>query len=177
MPRSYVKISDTVVFGIPRSASSSHTVSHWSVMIVACPCQHSQVFCLLQAFHTWTTFNRFSTMFEAFVQYFHLSFLIVSSHCIKWKPTWIIWIVSMEECSNLTQNLMQIICIYMLSHFECNGHTVHMLTHQHLRPPLTSTVKSSLFMHVHSSPLSLHWCHANHSPYINNSWTFSGQIS
>ena len=34
-------------------------------------------------------------------------------------------------------------------------------------PPLTSTVKSSLFTHVHSSPLSLaarlHWCHANHS--------------
>ena len=49
MPRSCIKISDTVVFGIPRSASSSHTVSHWSVMIVACPCQHSQVFCLLWA--------------------------------------------------------------------------------------------------------------------------------
>ena len=40
--------------------------------------------------------------------------------------------------------------LYLLSHFECNGHTVHMLTQQHLPPPLTSTVRSSLFTHVHS---------------------------
>ena len=41
-----------------------------------------------------------------------------------------------------------------------------------LLPPLTSTVKSSLFMHAHSSPLSsaarLHPCHINHSHYINS---------
>ena len=53
---------------------------------------------------------------------------------------------------------------YSLSHFECDGHTVHMLTQQHLPPPLTSTVKSSLFTHAHSSPLSLaarlHRCRA-----------------
>ena len=63
--------------------------------------------------------------------------------------------------------------------FECDGHTVHMLTQQHLPAPLTHTVKSSLFTHVHSSPLSLaarlHWCHANISHYINNGWTSSGQ--
>ena len=45
--------------------------------------------------------------------------------------------------------------LYLLSHFECDSHTVHMLTQQRLQPPLTSTVKSSLFMHAHSSPLSL----------------------
>ena len=65
--------------------------------------------------------------------------------------------------------------LYLLSHFECNGHTVHMLTQQNLPPPLTSTVKSSLFTHAHSSPLSLvarsHQCCANHSHYINNGWT------
>ena len=44
--------------------------------------------------------------------------------------------------------------LYSISYFECNGHTVHMLTQHHLPPPLTSTVKSS-FTHVHSSPLSL----------------------
>ena len=48
-------------------------------------------------------------------------------------------------------------------------------------PPLTSTVKSSLFTHAHSSPLSLaarlHQCHLNCSRYINNGWTFSGQTS
>ena len=69
--------------------------------------------------------------------------------------------------------------LYWLTHFECDGHTVHMLTQRFLPPPLTSTVKSSLFTHAHSSPLSLaarlHQCHANHSHYINNGWTFSRQ--
>ena len=71
--------------------------------------------------------------------------------------------------------------LYSLSHLECDGHTVHMLTQQHLPSPLTSTVKSSLFTHAHSSPLflatRLHWFHANHSHYIKNSWPFSGQAS
>ena len=68
-----------------------------------------------------------------------------------------------------------------LSHFECEGHTVYMLTQWHLLPTLTSTVKSSLFTHAHSSPFSLaarsHWFRTNHSHYINNGWTFSGQTS
>ena len=87
---------------------------------------------------------------------------------------WVIQIVSVEECSNLTQNLMQ---IHRSSYsVVCNGHTVHMLTQQCLQPPLTSTVKSSLFTHAHASPLSLaarlHRCHANCSHYINIGWTF-----
>ena len=65
------------------------------------------------------------------------------------------------------------------SHLDYDNHTVHMLTQWHLPPPLTSTVKSSLFMHAHSSPLSLaarlHWCYINHSHYINNALTFSRQ--
>ena len=69
--------------------------------------------------------------------------------------------------------------LFLLSHFECDDHTVHMLTQQHLSPPLTSTVMSSLFTHVHSSPLSLaarlHQCHTNCSCDINSGWTFSGQ--
>ena len=48
---------------------------------------------------------------------------------------------------------MQIHCL--LSHFECDGYTVHMLTQWHVPPPLTSTVKLSLFTHAHSSPLFL----------------------
>ena len=72
--------------------------------------------------------------------------------------------------------------LYSLSYFECDGHTVHMLAQLHLLPtPLTSTAKSSLFTHAHSSPLSLaarlHRCHVNHSHYINNGWTFSRQTS
>ena len=69
--------------------------------------------------------------------------------------------------------------LYSLSHFECNGHTVHMLTQQYLPPPVTGTVKSSLFVYAHSSPLSLaarlHPCRVNGSLYINNGWTFSRQ--
>ena len=56
--------------------------------------------------------------------------------------------------------------LYSLSHFECDSHTVHMLSQWHLLPPLTSTAKVSLFTYVHSSPLSLaaklHLCGTNH---------------
>ena len=71
--------------------------------------------------------------------------------------------------------------IYLLSHFGYDGHTVHMLTQQHLLPPVTRTVKSSLFTHGHSSPLvldaSLHQCPQTIFCYINSGWTFSGQTS
>ena len=90
---------------------------------------------------------------------------------------WVIWIVSVEECSSLTQKFDAETLLYSLSHFEWDSHTVHMLTQWHLLPPLTNTVKSSLFTHANSSPLSLaaslHRCRANHSFYINNGWTFS----
>ena len=68
-----------------------------------------------------------------------------------------------------------------LSHFECDNNTVHMPTQWRLLPPLTSTVKSSLFTHAQSSPLSLaarlHQCDANYFCYNNNGWTFSSQTS
>ena len=91
---------------------------------------------------------------------------------------WIIWIVSVEKCSSLMQ-IDTGSLLYSLSHFKCNSHTGHTLTQWHLPPPLTSTMTSSLFTHVHSSPLPLaarlHQCHTNCSHYINNGWTFSGQ--
>ena len=70
--------------------------------------------------------------------------------------------------------------LYLLSHFECNGYPVqHMLTQWCLPPSLTSTVKWSLFRHVHSGPPSLAArllrCCANRSCYINNGCTFSRQ--
>ena len=71
--------------------------------------------------------------------------------------------------------------LYSLSHFECDTHRVHMLTQWCLPPLLTSTMKFSLFTYVHSSLLSLaaraYQCHINHSCYIYNGWTFSGQAS
>ena len=74
-----------------------------------------------------------------------------------------------------------VLLLYTLIHFECDGHTVHRLTSWHLLPPLTSALKSSLFTHAHSSPLSLairlHRCWVNHSHHINNGWTFPRQTS
>ena len=72
-----------------------------------------------------------------------------------------------REMLKLNAKVDAYLLLYSLSHSECDGHTVHMLTQRHLPTPLTSTVKSSLFTHAHSSPLSLavrlHPCHANHS--------------
>ena len=69
--------------------------------------------------------------------------------------------------------------LYFLSHFECSGHTVHMLTQGHPPHPLISTVMSSSSTQAHSSPLPLaarlHRCYTNHSCYINNDLTFSRQ--
>ena len=97
-----------------------------------------------------------------------------------WLPLvaafWIIWIVSMEECSNLLQNLIQICCSTcsvilnaIVTQYTCSLNGIY-------HPPLTSAVKSSLLMHAHSSPLSLavrlHWCGANHSHYTSNGGLF-----
>ena len=68
---------------------------------------------------------------------------------------WIIWIVSMEEYSSLTQNLMQIYCSTHLVILNVKATPYTCLLNSIYHPPLTSTVKSSLFMHAHSSPLSL----------------------
>ena len=90
---------------------------------------------------------------------------------------WIIQIVSVEEYSSLIQILMQM-CCSTCSAIWMHSHTVHLLTQRCLLLPVTSTVKSSLFTHAHSSPLSLATrlpqCHKNCS-HINNDWTFSGQ--
>ena len=59
MPRSYIRISDPVVFGIPRSAASSCTVSHWYLLITApLHIQNSQVFFLLYAFQNMDHFQQ-----------------------------------------------------------------------------------------------------------------------
>ena len=81
-----------------------------------------------------------------------------------------------EEMFKLNAKFDADLLLYLLDHYECDGHTVHMLTHGCLLPPLTSTVKSSLFTHAHSSPLSLtarlHQCCTDHSHYVNNGWIF-----
>ena len=99
---------------------------------------------------TWITFNRFSTIFEAFVPHFYLCCI----HCIIPKASWIVQSFCRGRTKLYTKSDANSL-LYLLSHFECHSHTVHMLTQWHLPCPLTSTVRSSLFTHVHSSPLSL----------------------
>ena len=122
----------------------------------------------------WISFNRFLTIFEVFVPHFYLHCI----HCIIPKSL-------LNHLNSFCGGTFKLKAkfdadslLYLLSHFECDSHTAHMLTEWRLPPPLTSTVKSSLFTHVHSSPLSLaarlHQCRTNHSCYINNGWTFSG---
>ena len=150
MPRSCVKISDTVVFGIPRSASSSYIVSHWPLLIVACT--HSTfsgvpfVAGLLEHDHFQQILDKLWSICAT------LLFVLYSLHH-PWKPFGIIQIVSMEECSSLTQNLMQIHSAFTQSFWMGQPHSTHGHS-THLLPPLTSTVKWWLFTHVHSSPLS-----------------------
>ena len=60
-----------------------------------------------------------------------------------------------REMFKLKANFDADLLLYLLSHFECDGHTAQMLTQWHLPLPLTRTVGSSLFMCVVSSPFSL----------------------
>ena len=107
MPRSCIKISDTVVFWILRSASSSHNVSHQSLLIAA---------------HTRSTFSGVllvaglpeheSLSRDSWPSLKHLCHTFISAALLasSLKAFWIIRIVSVEECSSLMQNLIQIRC-------------------------------------------------------------------
>ena len=97
--------------------------------------------------------------------------------CLQWQPSKSSGYSFHGGMFKLNATIDTDLLLYSLSNFECNGHTVHMLTQWHQLPPLTSTVKLSLFMHVHSSPLflaaRLHGHHGNHSCSINNGCIFS----
>ena len=104
MPRSCIKISDSVVFGIPRSASCSRAVSCQSLLIAS---------------HTHSTFSgvllitgllecELSKDFQPSLKHLCHTFICAMLIVLSLKSFWIIRIVSAEEWSSLTQNLMQI---------------------------------------------------------------------
>ena len=108
MPRPCIKISDTAVFGTPRWASSSCTLSHRSLLIAACTRSTSSGVLLVAGLPECGSFSTDSQpSLKCLWQYFICTSLIVLST----KAFWIIQIVSVEECSSLTQNLMQNRCI------------------------------------------------------------------
>ena len=145
MPWSWIKILDTAVFGIPRSAASSHTVSHDICWLQPIHIQLLRCSAHCRPSRTWIIFNYSWPSLKDLCHIFICAALIASSP----KALWIIWIVSAGECSSLCKIWRRFIALLALIHFECDGHTVHMLTQSRLLP-LTSTVKSSLFTHVHS---------------------------
>ena len=194
MPRSCIKISDSVVFGIPRSASCSRAVSCQSLLIASrTHSTFSGVLLLADLPEHGSLWKDSSPSWKHLCHTFGLQagaqctephqpglvphFYLHCTHCIVPE-------ILLNHPSSfyggmfkLNTNFDADSFLYLLSHFECDRHTVHMLTQWHLPPPLTSTVKSSLFMHAHSSPLSLtarsHRCHRNCSCYSNSVWTFS----
>ena len=103
--RSCVQSSDTVVCGIPRSASNSHTGSLWYLLIAP---------------HTHSTFSgvllvadipelaSFSTGSRPSLKHLCHIFICTALLASSLKAFRIIQIVSVEKYSNLTQNLMQI---------------------------------------------------------------------
>ena len=141
------------------------------------PVQHSQVFCLLQAFQNVDHFQQIIDHLWSVC--FTFVFVLHSLH----RPQSLLNHLNSFHGGmfKLNAKFDADLLLYLLSHFECNSHTVHMLTQWCLLPPVTSAMKSSLFTHAQSSPLSLaaslHQCLANCSCYINNGWTFSGQKS
>ena len=90
---------------------------------------------------------------------------------------WIIWIVSVEKCSSLTQNLMQICCTHSVifnvtaTQYTCSLNSVY----HHHRLALWSCHCSHMCMPVHSLAARSHGCCSHRSHYITNGWTFSRQ--
>ena len=132
MPRSCVKFSDMVGFGIPRSASNSHTVSCLSFLIAACTCSTFSGVLLVGGLP-----ERGSLSTDSWPSFKHLCHASICAALIasSLKAFWTTWIVSAEECSKLNAKFDADSLFYSLSHFECDGHTVHMLTQQCLLPP------------------------------------------
>ena len=151
MPRSCVKISDIVVFGIPRSASSSLIVILRSLLLQLCIFNILRCSACCRPSRMWITFNRVSTIFEAFVPHFYLH----CTHCIVPKSL-------LNQPNRFLGGMFKLNAkfdvdslLYLLSYLECHVHTVHMLTQWHLLSPPTGTVKSTLLRHLYSNPLSL----------------------
>ena len=96
---------------------------------------------------------------------------------------WIIWIVSVEEYSNLMQNLMQIWRFVALPAQSFWMQWPHSAC-AHAIASTAPTNKYSEVIIVHTCAFQstllasrLHWCCTNCSHCINNGWAFSGQTS
>ena len=107
MLRSCIKVLDTVVFGIPESASTSHTLSCRSLLIAACTCSTFSGGLLVAGLPEC---GPLSTDSQPSLKHLCHTFIHAALVASSPKAFWIIWIVSMEKRSSLMQNMMQIHC-------------------------------------------------------------------
>ena len=147
MPRSCIKILDIVVFGISKSASSSYTTSCWALLIAAHTCSTFSGVLLVAGLPDRGSLSTDSwpSLKHLCHSYLHCTPCIIPESLLSHPNSFF------RGMFRLNTKFDADSLLYSLSHLECNGHTVHMLTQWCLLPPLTSTVKSSLFIHVHSS--------------------------
>ena len=176
MPRSCIKILDTVVSGIPRSPSSSLTVTCLSLL----PIRTHSIFSgdlLFQAFQSLDHFQQIlNHLWSIFAT---LLFVLHSLH-----HPWNLLNYLNSFCRvmvKLNAKFDADLLLCLLSHFECYNHTIHVLTQWHLLPngqvQCTSHC-SHMCIPVHRPWLSGHVNIAqNILHYINNGWTFSRQSS
>ena len=116
-PRSCIKTLDTVVFGIPRSDASSHTISHQHLLIADC---------------THPTFS--GVLLGAGLKVFVPNCYLHCTHCIVPK--------SLQNHLNsfhggmfkLNSKFDVDLLLCSLSHFECDSHTVHIHAHSMVSP-------------------------------------------
>ena len=146
MPRSCIKISDTVLIllGIPPSASSSCTVSHWSLLIAACTHSTFSGVLLVAGLPECGSLSTDSqTSSKHSCHTFICTALIASSP----KAFWIIWIVPCsDECgSSLPQKSMQNHCSTQAFWMQW-PHS----THAHSMVSATSTDEYSKVVIVHT---------------------------
>ena len=90
-----------------RSASGSHTVSHQSLLIAARTCSTFSAVLLVVDL---PEHESLSTDSQPSLKHLCHSFICAALIASALKAFWIIWIVSMEECLSLMQNLIQICC-------------------------------------------------------------------
>ena len=144
MPRSSIKISVIIGFGIPRSASSSHTVSCWSLLIAA---RTRSTFSGVLLVGSLAECGSLLTDSELSLKCLCRTFICTTLIALSLKAFWIIWTVSMEKCSSLTQNLMQICCSTLS--IILNGMTTHSM-HAHSAAFTTLTDQYSEVIIVHT---------------------------
>ena len=94
------------VLGIPRSASSSHTVTCWYLLIEDQTCSTFSGVLLVAGLPEC---GSLSTESPPSLKHLCHTFTRTALLHHPWKPSEL-WIVSVEECSSFTQNWMQICC-------------------------------------------------------------------